>query len=153
AFGADAGFYSGLVLTTCVGLFLFTRFQIPDAILTLAITVALWSFMRVLDPQERRPQIWTTVIGVCFGAGLLLRGLIAILFPIGAMVIYMALSGKLLLRQTWKMLHPFRVFLVMCLIAVPWYVLATLRNPPYFEFSLQSGPGQYHGFFWFYFIN
>jgi hypothetical protein len=36
---------------------------------------------------------------------------------------------------------------------VPWYVLATVRNPPYFEFSLHSGPEQYHGFFWFYFIN
>jgi hypothetical protein len=28
-----------------------------------------------------------------------------------------------------------------------------LRNPPYFSFSLQSGPGQYRGFFWFYFMN
>jgi hypothetical protein len=32
-------------------------------------------------------------------------------------------------------------------------VLATLRNPPYLAFSLHSGPGQYRGFFWFYFIN
>src|SRR6266849_10692036 len=34
AFGRRAGFYAGLTLATCVGLFLFTRFQIPDAILT-----------------------------------------------------------------------------------------------------------------------
>src|SRR2546421_9727755 len=33
AFGAKAGFYAGLSLATSVGLFLFTRFQIPDAIL------------------------------------------------------------------------------------------------------------------------
>jgi len=32
-------------------------------------------------------------------------------------------------------------------------VLATLRMPPYFNFTLHSGPGEYHGFFWFYFIN
>jgi hypothetical protein len=32
-------------------------------------------------------------------------------------------------------------------------VLATLRNPPYFVFSLHSGPGEYRGFFWFYFFN
>src|SRR5437773_2592769 len=48
AFGYEAGFYSGLVLTTSVGLFLFTRILIPDAILTLTIAVALWSFMRAL---------------------------------------------------------------------------------------------------------
>ncbi len=38
-------------------------------------------------------------------------------------------------------------------IAAPWHVLAMLRNPPYFAFSMHSGPGEYHGFFWFYFIN
>ena len=39
AFGRSAGFYAGLVLSTCVGLFLFTRLLIPDAILTLAISM------------------------------------------------------------------------------------------------------------------
>src|SRR5207248_6381349 len=34
AFGRRAGFYAGLTLATSVGLFLFTRIQIPDAILT-----------------------------------------------------------------------------------------------------------------------
>jgi hypothetical protein len=43
--------------------------------------------------------------------------------------------------------------LVILLIAAPWHILATLRNPPYFAFTLHSGPGQYHGFFWFFFIN
>ena len=41
----------------------------------------------------------------------------------------------------------------MLLIAAPWHVLATLRNPPYFDFTMRSVPGEYHGFLWFYFIN
>ena len=41
----------------------------------------------------------------------------------------------------------------MLLIAAPWHILATLRNPPYFEFTMRSAPGEYHGFLWFYFIN
>ncbi len=41
----------------------------------------------------------------------------------------------------------------MLLIAAPWHVLATLRNPPYFAFTMHSGPGEYHGFLWFFFIN
>ncbi len=28
-----------------------------------------------------------------------------------------------------------------------------MRNPPYFASTLHSGPGQYHGFLWFFFIN
>jgi hypothetical protein len=39
------------------------------------------------------------------------------------------------------------------LVAAPWHVLATLRNPPFFDFTMRSGPGEYRGFFWFYFIN
>jgi hypothetical protein len=31
--------------------------------------------------------------------------------------------------------------------------LATLRNPPYFDLTMHSGPGEYRGFFWFYFMN
>src|SRR5438874_1943859 len=49
AFGRRAGFYAGLALSTCVGQFLFTRIQIPDATLTLTITAALWSLLRALE--------------------------------------------------------------------------------------------------------
>ena len=153
AFGADAGFYSGIVLSTSVGLFLFTRLIIPDAILTLVITVALWSLLRALDPEEPQPRLWPYVLGVCFGVGLLLKGLIAIVFPIGASFFYLLLTRQLFLSKTWQRLKPILIIAVMAAIALPWYVLATLHNPPYFEFTMHSGPGQYHGFFWFYFIN
>ena len=43
--------------------------------------------------------------------------------------------------------------LVALLIAAPWHILAALRNPPYFDFTMHSAPGEYHGFLWFYFIN
>ena len=36
-------------MATCVGIFLFTRILIPDVVLTLMITLALWSFLRALD--------------------------------------------------------------------------------------------------------
>jgi 4-amino-4-deoxy-L-arabinose transferase-like glycosyltransferase len=153
AFGGDAGFYAGIVLSSSVGLFLFTRIIIPDAILTLTITVALWALLRALDPHETHPRLWPYVIGVCFGLGLLLKGLIAMAFPIGAAFFYLLFTGQIVSLEAWRKLRPFSVALVMTAIAVPWYVLATLHNPPYFEFSMHSGPGQYHGFFWFYFIN
>src|SRR5579884_256191 len=42
AFTPRAGLYSGLVIATCVGLYLFTRILIPDAALTLAIALTMW---------------------------------------------------------------------------------------------------------------
>jgi hypothetical protein len=51
------------------------------------------------------------------------------------------------------MLRPFSGVLLMLAIAAPWHVLATIRNPPYFDFTMHSESGSYRGFFWFYFIN
>src|SRR5262249_23092686 len=130
----------------------FTRIIIPDAILTLTITIALWSVLRALDKEEGQGR-WTIVLGVCLGLGLLLKGLIAIVFPVGAAFVYLAVTRQLFTSYAWRRLRPLSVFLIMAVVAVPWYVLATLRNPPYFNFTMHSGPGEYHGFFWFYFIN
>src|SRR5262249_24637601 len=145
--------YSGLILSTCLRLFLFTRILIPDAVLTMTITLGMWSFLRVLDPAEQRPRLWISLMGVSLGLGLLLKGLIAIVFPLGAAFAYLVLTGRLFSRQTWLQLRPLSALLIMGLIAVPWHTLATLRNPPYFDYTLHSGPGEYRGFFWFYFIN
>ena len=153
AFSAKAGLYAGLVLATCVGLFLFTRILIPDVILTFTITLAMWSFLRALDAEEAHPRRWAWLMAASIGTGLLLKGLIAAVFPIGGGVLYLAFSRQLFLRSTWQRLRPFTGALIVLLIAAPWHILATLRNPPYFYFSMRSVPGEYHGFFWFYFFN
>jgi 4-amino-4-deoxy-L-arabinose transferase-like glycosyltransferase len=82
AFGRQAGFYAGLVMATCVGLWLFTRILIPDVMLTFVITLAMWAFLRALDVEERSPAIWARVFFVSLGLGLLLKSLIAVVFPI-----------------------------------------------------------------------
>jgi len=153
AFGDDAGLYAGLVLPTCAGLFLFTRILIPDAMVTLTITGAILAWLRLLEPDELNLRKWSIVLGTCMGLGLLLKGLIAIVFPILAALVYMAITRQLFSLAAWKRLHVFLAVAVALVIAVPWHVLATIRNPPYFAFSMHAGPGEYHGFFWFYFFN
>ena len=153
AFGRRAGFYAGLCMSTCVGLFLFTRIQIPDVMLTCTIALALWAFLRALDEREKRPRLWAAILAASLGAGLLLKSLVGIVFPVAAALIYLVISRQLFSRRTWQRLRPLSGFLIVLLIAAPWHVLATLRNPPYFVWTLQSGPGLYHGFLWFYFVN
>src|ERR1041384_5036510 len=81
AFGARRGMCAGIVLATSIGLFLFTRILIPDVVLTLTITVALWSLLRALEDGERHPSRWAILMWASMGTGLLLKGLIAALFP------------------------------------------------------------------------
>ncbi|HSM87643.1 MAG TPA: hypothetical protein VLT16_15915, partial [Candidatus Limnocylindrales bacterium] len=73
--------------------------------------------------------------------------------PAGGALLYLALTRRLFRRESWRRLRPFSGILIFLLIAAPWHVLASLRMPPYFDFTMHSGPGQYRGFFWFYFMN
>jgi len=148
AFGRRAGFYAGLTLSTCAGLFLFTRIQIPDATLTLTITLALWSLLRALEDDEPRPARWAYLMWASIGVGLLLKGLIAALFPVAAGLLYLFFA-----KRDWRRLRPVSGAALLLAIAAPWHILATLRNPPYFDFTMHSEAGSYRGFFWFYFIN
>ncbi len=153
ASGPQLGLASGLIMATSLGLWLFTRILIPDVILTFTIALALWSFLRALDREERNPRYWSNVFSAAIAVGLLLKGLIALVFPGAAAIIYLLLTGQLFASNTWRRLRISEGLLILIAIAAPWHLAATLANPPTFDFTMRSVPGEYHGFFWFYFLN
>ena len=153
AFNRRAGTLAGVVIATSAGLFLFTRILIPDVMLTAVIALAMWAFLRALDEREPHPRRWAIALAASLGVGMLLKSTVGVLFPVAAALIYLGVTGQLFSRAVWRRLHPFSGAAVALVIAAPWHVLATLRNPPYFDFTLRSLPGQYHGFLWFYFMN
>ena len=153
AFGERAGFFAGVMLSTSIGFFLFTRILIPDSQLTFAITLALWSVLRALDKEERKPRVWGSLFWLSLATAVLLKGLIGVLFPGAIAFLYLLLKRQLFSRETWRRLIPGWGILLFLCAALPWHILAILRNPPYFRFDLESGPGNYRGFFWAYFFN
>src|SRR5208337_3455224 len=130
AFGKRAGFYAGLCMATCIGLFLFTRILIPDVMLTFTVALSMWAMLRALDEEERHPHAWAFVLAASLGVGLLWKSLIGLLFPVAAGLVYLFVTRQLFVARTWKRLHPFLGTAIILLIAVPWHILATLRNPP-----------------------
>lgn len=153
AFGKRAGFYSGLCMATCVGLFLFTRIIIPDVMLCITVALAMWAFLRAIDEEEKHPLFWALVLSANLGLGLLLKSLIGVVFPVAAALLYLLFTRQIFSKKIWRRLHPFLGTAIIFAIAAPWHILATLRNPPVFAWTLHSGPGEYHGFLWFFFIN
>ena len=107
AFGRRVGLYAGLCLSTCVGLFLFTRILLPDALLTLTIILALWALLRALEQDERHPAAWAAIMAACLASGLLLKSLIGVVFPIGTAVTYLLITRQFFAARTWKRLRPF----------------------------------------------
>ena len=150
AFGRLAGFYAGLCISTCVGLFLFTRIQIPDVMVAAAMALSMWSFLRAIDDDEARPRTWALVFAATLGTSLLLKSLIGVVFPVAACVVYLAVTRQFGL---WRRLRPLSGIAVVIATAAPWHILATLRNPPYLDLTLHSAPGDYHGFLWFFVMN
>jgi hypothetical protein len=157
AISEEAGLYAGLSLATCAGLWLFTRVLIPDVVLTLAIAFALWCFLRAIERpvegERNNSRVWALLAWASIGVGMLLKGLIAALFPLAIAFLYLIFTSLWRYKRVWRQLSFGPGILVMLAIAAPWHVLATIRNPPYFDFTMHSGPGEYRGFFWFYFFN
>ncbi len=139
AFGERTGIYAGLFVYTCAGVYLFTRVLIPDVLLSLLIAAALYFFLTALEP-EAAPWRWYAGYAL-MALGVLTKGLIALVFPGGAVFFFLVLTGE------WRRWREFRLIsgLVLFLaIVAPWHILAGLRNP---------GTNEHRGFFWFYFVN
>ena len=148
AWGDRAGFYSGLGVLTSVGAFLFTRFIIPEAILSLFLLIALYGLLTALEDNKpyRSYLFWA---GVALAT--LTKGLIAPVFFFGAAIPYLGLTGQ---WRRWRELRPFSGLLVYLAIAAPWHILCGLANPDQgHPFGNHPTMGNVHGFFYFYFIN
>jgi hypothetical protein len=140
AYGELGGLYAGIVLATSIGPYIFTRFLIPDVLVGLWLTIGYFFFLRSLDEEiPSRTTCWGFA-AVC-ALNVLTKGLIGLVFPAGAIGLYLILTGNLPHLLKLRIVSSTLVFLA---IAAPWHILAAIRNPT---------QGSVRGFLWFYFIN
>ena len=135
AYSEKAGLYAAAILASCVGMFLFTRVMIPEAILTLWFTLAHYCFLRGFFGEGREKR-WYYGLYAAIALCVLTKGLIGIIFVAGPIGLFLLLT-----RSLFSEIRHLRLgagALLFLLIAAPWHLLAGLRNDR---------------FFWFYFIN
>ena len=140
AYGEIGGLYSGVVLATSIGPYIFTRFLIPDVLVGLWLTVGYYFFLRSLEEETPSRLTCWGFAAVC-ALNVLTKGLIGLVFPAGAIFLYLLASGNLRHLLRLRLLSSTLVFF---LIAAPWHILAAARNP---------SQGTVRGFLWFYFVN
>jgi len=140
AFGPEGGFASGLVVATALGPYLFTRFLIPDVAVGFWLTLTYWLFLKSLEEEKPSPWVCWGLAAVC-ALNVLTKGLIGLVFPAGAIGLYLLLTGNLKHLLKLRLLSSALVFFA---IAAPWHLLAERANP---------AQGQVRGFLWFYFVN
>jgi 4-amino-4-deoxy-L-arabinose transferase-like glycosyltransferase len=148
AWGRRAALYAALGILTAIGPFLFTRFAIPEALLSFLLLFALHCFLTGLE--DHRPAL-VYAMWAALALATLTKGLIAPVFFVAAAVPLLALSGQ---WRRWRELKPFTGLLLFLAISAPWHVLAGLANPDQgHPVGNHPTPGNVHGFWYFYFVN
>ncbi|HTJ29310.1 MAG TPA: glycosyltransferase family 39 protein, partial [Acidobacteriaceae bacterium] len=150
AWGDRAALYAGLGTLVCCGPFLYTRFYIPETLLSFLLLLALYCLITGLESEGLRTGRYY-IFWAALALATLTKGLIAPIFFFAAAIPYLLLSGQ---WRRWRELKPVTGILLYLVIAAPWHILAGLHNPD------QGHPvgniptiGNVHGFWYFYFLN
>lgn len=107
-FSERTGFWSSLVLTSCLQFFYMGKAAVTDTTLLFFMTGALLSFLH--------KRYW--LMYICMGLATVTKGPIGIVFPGTIIFLYLLVMGQL--RQILSM-HVIRGLLVYFLVAAPWY--------------------------------
>ncbi len=138
----EAGFYAALILITAPGIFVYTRFLIPDAIVAMWLTLGLYFFL--IAYEQENPSRWVCwAFAITVALNVLTKSLVGLAFPGMIIFVFLLLTGNF--KKLSKM-HPWSSTLVFFVVAAPWHILAAIRSP-----AQPSGPER--GFLWFYFVN
>ncbi len=159
-----AGLYAGLIALSSFGIFIFTRITIPDAMVCLWLTLAMYCYWRSTELDH--PSLWwSSGFAVCCALNVLTKGLIGLVFPIAIVLLHLVATGgwRATMRDLRQM-HLLSSLLVFLAVAAPWHIAAALANPtqgnpgrPHLEHGHWIVPlptaGNVHGWTWFYFMN
>jgi hypothetical protein len=135
AYGARVGFYAAIMVLTAVGEFLFTRMFIPEVIISLLLSTALYCFARAMSRSGNGTAKFWYAIYALMAFAVLAKGLIGVVFFVVPAFLYLTITGE---WRRWREFRLFRGTLLFLAIAAPWHILANMRSP---------------GFYWFYFYN
>ena len=131
--GPTAGAYAALALAGCVWHVGMSHFATLDAVLAFLLTCALCSFLLAnregLPPE--RVRFWMLVAWVEIALAVLTKGLVALVIPGATLVLYAIVTRDV---GPWRRLHLLPGIAILLLVAAPWFVAVSMRNPGFAEF-------------------
>jgi 4-amino-4-deoxy-L-arabinose transferase-like glycosyltransferase len=126
-----------LILATCVAGIGFARSAGPDTLFSASLTLAMASATSALrrcgalrgeSPALPGDSLPLLLFGAFLGLAALAKGPAAIVLAGGTIALW-ALATKQW-RVALRMAHPFAIA-AFCIVALPWYVTCSLRNPDF----------------------
>lgn len=155
-FGRREGLFSAFILGTSTGFLAQSRINLTDMTLTFCLSAALCCFIIAADDHEQNKRRYNYLFFLFSALAVLTKGLIGFVFPVGIIIIYLAMTRRWYLLKEMRLAGGIGLFLA---VSVPWFVLVSLRNPEFarfffihehFERFLTKVHGRYQPF-WFFF--
>ncbi len=133
--GARTGLLAGVVTGSSVLVFAMARVLTIDPMLSCALSAAAFAFASFQEAEQKgdrrraRRAVWG--LHVACAAAVMLKGLIGVVLPGGAILAFAALSGRW--RLVPKLFAPGPLLLFLLLV-VPWHVEMARRHPDFLNF-------------------
>lgn len=147
-FSRDAALYATLFMVASLQIALISKAAIADALLNLWLASSLFCIYRYYVTEEKRSLLLAYVF---ISLGILTKGPVAVVIPVAVTFLFFAWQRDL---KNWiKMLFYGRGWLLLLLIALPWYLLEYLEQGQrfidgfFFKHNLNrfDGPLEGHG--------
>jgi 4-amino-4-deoxy-L-arabinose transferase-like glycosyltransferase len=131
--GPLLGLYSAAALGGCMWWILNAHVLTLDAGLSFWMGVGMGSLIiaQRADATTRGQRNWMLVAWAALALAVLSKGLIGIVLPGAALVLYSALTRD---WSLWRRLHLVKGMLLFLVVAAPWFVIVSSRNAEFFDF-------------------
>jgi 4-amino-4-deoxy-L-arabinose transferase-like glycosyltransferase len=127
------GAYAATALAGCVWPFGISHMVTLDALLTFWLALALGAFLVAQHhaADARRQRAWMLVAWAATAGGVMTKGLVALVIPFCTLAIHTLVTGD---RRPWSRLALGRGLAVFLLLAAPWFLIVSARNPEFARF-------------------
>ena len=131
--GPTLGLYAAAVLGGCAWYVLNTHVLTLDAGLTFWMSCGLGALLiaQRADATRREERGWMLFGWASLALAVLSKGLVGIVLPGGALVLYTLLTRD---WPLWRRLHLVAGLALFLAIAAPWFIVVSLRNDEFFNF-------------------
>jgi Dolichyl-phosphate-mannose-protein mannosyltransferase/Aminoarabinose transferase C-terminal domain len=128
SFGRRHALLAGAILATMPIYAVLGQVLTTDMILAALMTIASFA----LFMHWREGGIWCWLAYLAMALGILTKGPVAAILPVGAMLAFLVWQGEL--RGAIGRFHAISGAIAVLAIAAPWFIYAIIRVPGYFDF-------------------
>ncbi|MGA9574778.1 MAG: phospholipid carrier-dependent glycosyltransferase [Lysobacterales bacterium] len=132
-YGPRAAIYTFLLCISYLMVVAFGHYLTLDMALSGFLVIGIGSLVIAQSggSSEKQTRNWMLVGWAALALATLTKGLVAIVLPAGAVVVYSLWQRD---WRLWKRLHLFKGILLYLLITAPWFIAVSIANPEFARF-------------------